>query len=206
MAESGTDRVMTLAATTGFTNAPLWFTTRSTAIIAFVLLTLATVLGVAGALRPMASRGWPRFATHNLHRNLSLLGLGFVCAHVLTTVLDSYVTVSWWSMLVPGTSSYRRFWVSLGTLAFDIVLVVIGTSLLRSRIQARTWRAVHWASYALWPLALIHFLTTGTDAAHGRWGLWLGLTCLAAVAAAVGTRLVVPNQPQPLRSVAEISR
>jgi sulfoxide reductase heme-binding subunit YedZ len=196
----------TLAATTGFTNAPLWFTTRSTAVVAFVLLTIATGLGVAATQRAMASRLWPRFATQDLHRNVSLLALGFIVAHILTTVLDSYVQVSWWSILVPGASSYRRLWVSLGTLAFDIILVVIVTSLLRHRLAARTWRVIHWASYAMWPLALLHFLETGTDAAHGRWGLWLGLTAVLAVTGALTVRLLAPNEPQRLRSVAGNSR
>jgi len=196
----------TLAATTGFTNAPLWFTTRSTAVIAFVLLTVTTALGVAATQRAMASRMWPRFATQDLHRNVSMLALGFIVAHVSTTLLDSYVQVSWWSLVVPGTSSYRRVWVSLGTLAFDIVLVVIATSLLRHRMPARTWRRIHWLSYAMWPLALLHFLETGTDAAHGRWGLWLGITALLAVFAAGAVRLLVPNEPHRLRSVMRSSR
>ena len=192
----------TLAATTGFSNAPLWFTTRSTAVVAFVLLTVGTALGVAATQRAVASRLWPRFATQDLHRNVSLLAVGFIVAHVLTTFLDSFVQVSWWSIIVPGVSSYRRLWVSLGTLAFDVIVVIVATSLLRHRMRARTWRVVHWASYAMWPLALLHFLGAGTDAAHGRWGLWLGITAMVAVVLATGVRLIAPNNPQRLRSVA----
>jgi predicted ferric reductase len=198
--------VTALAATTGFTNAPLWFATRSTALIAFVLLTLATVLGIAATQRALASPAWPRFASQHLHRNLSLLAVGFMLAHVFTTLLDSFVQVSWWSLVVPGASSYKTFWVALGTLAFDIIVVITVTSLLRGRMSARSWRAVHLAAYGLWPLALVHFLQTGTDAAHGRWGLWLGLGSLAVVAAAAVGRLLTANPARPLRSVARSSR
>ena len=191
-----------LAATAGFSSAPLWFATRSTGIIAFVLMTLTTVLGIASTQRAMASRAWPRFATQSLHRNLSMLGVLFLVAHVLTTLLDSFVNVSWWSILVPGVSSYHRLGVSLGTLAVDVLAVVMVTSLLRHRLSARLWRAVHWVSYAIWPLALLHFVRTGTDAAHGGWGLLLGGASLLLVGAAVTVRLLSTNRPHQLRSLA----
>jgi predicted ferric reductase len=191
-----------LAAASGLSSAPLWYTTRATGIIAFVLLTLTTVLGIASTQRAMASRAWPRFATQSLHRNLSILGVLFLVAHVLTTLVDSFVNVSWWSVLVPGVSSYQRLGVSLGTLAFDVLLVVMVTSLLRHRISARLWRAVHWVSYAIWPLALVHFLRSGTDAAHGGWGVLLGALSLVLVGAATTVRLLSTNRPHQLRSVA----
>lgn len=191
-----------LAATAGLTSAPLWFATRSTGVIAFVLLTLTTVLGVASTQRAMASRHWPRFATQSLHRNLSILAVLFLVAHVVTTILDSFVQVGWWAVLVPGVSSYQRLGVALGALAVDVLAVVTVTSLLRRRLSARLWRAVHWASYAVWPLALMHFLRTGTDVAHGGWGFALGSLSLLLVGTAATVRLLSTNGPRPLRSVA----
>ena len=195
-----------LAATAGFSSAPLWFATRSTGIIAFVLMTLTTVLGIASTQRAMASRAWPRFATQSLHRNLSILGVLFLVAHVLTTMLDSFVHIGWWAILVPGVSSYKRLGVSLGAFAVDVLAVVMATSLLRHRLSARAWRAVHWASYAVWPLALLHFLRTGTDAAHGGWGVLLGAGSLVLVGAAAAVRLLSTNRPHQLRSVAGSAR
>jgi methionine sulfoxide reductase heme-binding subunit len=197
----------TLASGTGFSSAPLWYATRSTAIVAFVLLTASMFLGIAATQRSLASRHWPRFATQDLHRNVSLLSLGFILAHIVTTLLDTFVTVGWWSMVIPGTSPYRRFWVALGTIAFDLILVVIGTSLVRHRLPLRLWRAVHWSVYAVWPLAFVHFLKTGTDAAHGRFGLWLDIVALLALTVAVAVRLATGNEPAgPLRSVPGRSR
>lgn len=190
-----------------FSSAPLWYATRSTAIVAFVLLTVSMFLGIAATQRSIATRQWPRFATQDLHRNVSLLALGFILAHVVTTLLDTFVYVGWWSMVVPGTSPYRRLWVSLGTIAFDVVLVVIATSLVRHRLSLRLWRVVHWSVYAVWPLAFVHFLETGTDAAHGRFGLWLDIGALLALVLAVAMRLAAANEPiGPLRSVSERSR
>jgi methionine sulfoxide reductase heme-binding subunit len=197
---------MTVASASTFASSPLWYLTRSTGITAFVLLTLATVLGVAATQRALASPAWPRFATQQLHRNVSLLAMVLLLVHIVTTLLDSYVTVGWLSMVIPFWSSYRTFGVAMGTIAFDLLLLIVVTSLLRLRVPARAWRAIHYASYAAWPLALLHFLNTGTDAAHGRWGVWLGVGGAAVVLAAVGLRLGTSNLPRPLASVARSPR
>jgi predicted ferric reductase len=192
---------MTLASTATFSSSPLWFITRSTGITAFVLLTLATVLGIAATQRALASRSWPRFATQQLHRNLSLLAVGVLLVHIVTTLADSYVDVGWLAIVIPFWSKYQTLGVALGTLAFDLLLLVIVSSLLRLRISARVWRALHYTSYVAWPLALLHFLNTGTDASHGRWGIWLGLAGAAVVAAAGVVRLRTSNPPGPLPSI-----
>jgi hypothetical protein len=62
------------------------------------------------------------------------------------------------------------------------------TSLLRKRIGYRTWRAIHWTSYACWPIALLHGLGTGTDT-RVRWSLLLSVACLVLVVLALGWRL-----------------
>lgn len=184
-------------------SAPLWYAGRSTGVIAFVLLTVSLGLGVAATQRALATRSWPRFATQDLHRNISLLAMVMLLVHIVTTLVDTFVHVGWWALLVPGTSPYQRLGVALGTVAFDLLLAVVATSLVRHRVPARAWRIVHWTTYAVWPLALAHFLITGTDAAHQRWGLWLALACIVPVAGATIVRLRTTDSPAgPLRSVA----
>lgn len=181
---------------------PLWYLTRGSGVVAFLLLTGSFALGLAATKRGLASRGWPRFATQLLHRNVSLLALAFLVVHIITTLADTFVTVGWWAWIVPGASGYRTAWVALGTLSFDLIVVLIVTSLLRDRMSARTWRAVHWAAYAAWPLAFLHFLETGTDAGHGGWGLYLAVGCLLVLAVAAGARWFTNDAPSgPLRSV-----
>jgi methionine sulfoxide reductase heme-binding subunit len=192
---------VTVVAASAFGSNPLWYATRSTGIIAFVLLTLAFAFGLAATKRALASRAWPRFAGQQMHRNLSLLALGFLVVHIVTTLADSYVHVGWWSWIVPGASGYRTLWVALGTVSFDLILLLTVTSLLRDRMSGRSWRAIHWAAYAVWPLAFLHFLNTGTDAAHDRWGLYLDVICLMALGVAAATRWLTGDEPTgPIRS------
>lgn len=166
---------------------PLWYATRATGVIALVLLTATVVLGVIGTARVSSPR-WPRLVTAGLHRSLSLLVVGFVAAHVLTTVLDSYAPIGWVAAVVPFASPYRPVWLGLGAVASDLLLALMLTSLLRARLGYRGWRAVHWLAYACWPIALWHGLGTGTDSRLG-WLLALDAACLAAVGCAVAWRV-----------------
>ncbi len=166
----------------------LWYTTRATGIVALVLLSASVVFGLLTTLR-VRTRTWPRFTLQDLHRRLSLLAVVFVALHVITTVSDSFAPIGWISVVVPFTSSYRRLWLGLGTISVDLVLAITVSSLLRHRINPRTWRAVHWLAYASWPLAVVHGLGTGTDP-HLEWVILLVVGCVGAVLAALAWRLV----------------
>ncbi len=167
---------------------PLWFASRATGLIALALLTGTVVLGVLTSVR-FASPAWPRFVTVGLHRSISLLTIVFTGLHVLTTVTDPFASISVVSAVIPFTSGYRRVWLGFGAVAFDLLVAVLITSLLRTRLSPRAWRAVHWAGYACWPVALVHGLGTGTDGA-ARWVLALTAACALAVAAAAAWRLI----------------
>jgi sulfoxide reductase heme-binding subunit YedZ len=165
-----------------------WYLTRSTGAVALLLLTLALALGVADIQR-WASPNWPRFVVDALHRNVSLLALVFLVLHILTSVLDSFAHISILDAIVPFVGSYRPLWLGLGAVAFDLMLAVILTSLLRRRVGERAWRVTHWFVYACWPIALLHSLGTGSDV-KSAWMLVLALACLALVIAAVLVRLL----------------
>lgn len=165
-----------------------WYLTRSTGAVSLVLLSGAVVLGVLD-VRRLSKPGWPRFVFDALHRNVSLLAIVFLALHILTSVLDSFASISLADAFVPFVGSYRPFWLGLGALACDLLLAVMVTSLLRQRVGLRTWRAVHWLTYASWPVALLHSLGTGSDV-KSTWLLLLGLVCLAAVLASTFWRVI----------------
>jgi methionine sulfoxide reductase heme-binding subunit len=165
----------------------LWYATRAFGVVALVLLTVTVILGIAGTAR-FAAPGLPRVVTAGLHRNLSLLVLALVALHVLTTIADGYAPIGLASAVVPFDSAYRGFWLGLGTVAFDMLLAVAVTSLLRDRLSYRAWRYVHWLGYACWPVALWHSLGTGTDS-RVPWLLAVDAVCVAGVAGAVWWRL-----------------
>jgi sulfoxide reductase heme-binding subunit YedZ len=164
----------------------LWYLTRGTGAMTLILLTLSLVLGVAD-LR-WSSRRLPRFVVDGLHRTVSLLVVVVVALHIATSVLDSFAPIRLVDVVVPFVSAYRPVWVGLGALAFDLLVALTVTSLLRARLGYGAWRAVHWLAYACWPVALVHGLGTGSDI-QGAWMLAISLGCVAAVVVAVITRL-----------------
>jgi methionine sulfoxide reductase heme-binding subunit len=164
----------------------LWYLTRGSGAVALVLLTASVVLGILSSLRVEGHR-WPRFAVGRLHRNLTLLSIVFVALHVVTTVADGYAPIGFKDAVVPFASPYRPIWLGLGTVAFDLLLALVLTSYLRSRIGVRIWRGVHWLAYAAWPVALVHSLGTGSDATSS-WLVALGGISLGVVALATLVR------------------
>jgi sulfoxide reductase heme-binding subunit YedZ len=164
-----------------------WYASRATGVIALLLLTAVLVLGIL-VNRQGRLPGLPRFAVTSLHRNISLLSVAFIVVHVLTAVLDSYVSIPLISSVVPFASGYERFWLGLGTVSLDLMLAMIITSLLRGRLNRILWRAIHLLAYLSWPVAFAHSIGSSTDLQRG-WLLGLGIACAVAVAAAVGWRL-----------------
>ena len=164
-----------------------WYVTRGTGMVSVVLLTASVVLGILEVVRWAAPK-WPRFVTAGLHKNISLLAVSFVAAHVITAIVDGFAPIGWIDAVIPFHSPYRPLWLGLGTVAFDLLLALIVTSLVRRRIGQRAWRLVHWSAYACWPVALLHGVGTGTDT-KTSWALGVELACLAAVVLATWWRI-----------------
>ena len=177
---------MLAATSTSFTTT-IWYTMRATGVVALVLLTGTMVLGILTAGRAK-SRSWPAFAQADLHKRVSLLAMVFLALHVLTAVVDTYVSVGWLSVVVPFASPYRPLWTGLGTVGVDLMLAVAVSSALRQRISARTWRGIHWLAYGSWPVAMAHSLGMGTDASQ-LWMDGVGAVCTLAVLGSLAWRI-----------------
>lgn len=165
----------------------LWYSTRATGEVALLFLSTVLAIGVMAATR-LGGRRVPRFVLTDLHRYLTLTGLGFLTVHIGTAVLDSYAPIGAIDAVVPFGSEYRPLWLGLGTLALDILAVLTVTSLLRVRIGLRWWKVLHWSAYACWVLALVHALGTGSDTRGSVFLLITGV-CAAVALTAVGRRL-----------------
>lgn len=165
-----------------------WYFARGTGVVSLLLLTVSIALGVLNVSRWRSER-WPAFVITGLHRNLTLVALAFVGVHVLTNVADGYASIRLVDAVVPFASAYRPFWLGLGAVAFDLLVALIVTSLLRQRIGYRRWKATHWFAYAAWPVALVHGLGAGTDTRAG-WMVGLTLGCIGVVLVAVLWRVL----------------
>jgi sulfoxide reductase heme-binding subunit YedZ len=159
-----------------------------TGVISMVLLSAVVILGIL-LDRRVALPGLPRFAGLSAHRYASLLAASFLALHIATAVIAPYARIRLAAIIVPLASAYARPWLALGTVATDLLIAILVTSLLRRHLSYPVWRAVHWLAYACWPVALAHSLGTGGGMRSGRL-LALAIACAAAVLAAAGWRVV----------------
>ncbi|WP_082454805.1 MULTISPECIES: ferric reductase-like transmembrane domain-containing protein [unclassified Frigoribacterium] len=165
----------------------LWALGRGMGVAALVLFTAAVVLGVVTRSgRPLP--GLPRFSVTLVHRDVSLFATAFLVVHIVALLFDPYAQLTLLDTVVPFFGDYEPFWQGLGTLAFDLTIAIALTGVLRRHVGRRLFRAVHWGTYLLWPVALAHAIGNGTNGTDA-WFLALAGLCTASVVAAVVWRL-----------------
>ncbi len=161
----------------------MWAFGRVSGIVALILLTASIVLGIiTRSGRPLP--GLPRFSISLLHRNIALLATVFLVLHVGSLMLDSYAKLSVADIVVPFLGAYKPFWQGLGTVAVDLLIAIIVTSLFRKRLGVRLFKALHWLTYAMWLIALVHAIGNGTNGTS-TWFLLLVIVCVGAVGASI---------------------
>ena len=176
------------------TDPTFWILARASGLTAYALLTASVLAGLLVKSRPFGKAIKPATAT-DLHRFLSLLGLGALGLHGVALVLDTSVPLSMQALIVPGIASYRPVWTGAGVVAGELMALVIASFSLRRFIGARNWRRLHWATYATFAAATVHGVMSGTDSSR-PWALGLYVGCLGAVAAATVWRvLMAPAKP-----------
>jgi sulfoxide reductase heme-binding subunit YedZ len=166
-----------------------WYLTRASGAVALILLTASVVVGIA-AIGRLRAPGLPRFVIDGLHRMVSLLSVVFLAIHIVTSVLDTFAPISLVDAVVPFAGAYRPLWLGLGAVAFDLLLAVAITSLVRRHLGHSTWHGIHWLAYACWPVAVLHGFGTGSDV-HQAWMLLIDVACIAAVLAGVVARVAI---------------
>lgn len=139
-----------------------WYVTRSAGILAYLLLWLSTVWGLAvpsRIIQPVLEQGY----TFDFHQFISLLSIGFALLHILVLTLDRYLPYSTLQILVPFLSPYRPLWVGIGVISFYLILLVTITFYLRTRIGMNAFRAIHVLSLVGYLGVTLHGLYAGTD-------------------------------------------
>ena len=188
-----------LAAATSSGPSWLWYATRGLGMATLIVMTATVVLGIMTSVRWIGETT-PGFVAAELHRNLSLIGICLLAAHVVTTILDPFAGITVRDAIIPVGAQYRPIWLGLGVVGMEIMVALIVTSLLRERIGLRLWRWIHWVAYLSWPLAVVHGLGTGSDS-RAPWMIAVVASCVEAVILALYQRLRYgPMTTLPIRA------
>ncbi len=175
-----------------------WYAARTGGVLAYLLVSASVLAGILLAGKTRVP-GLPRFAVEDVHRFLGLLAALFITIHVGSVALDSVVPFSLAQLVIPFTAGYRPLATGLGVVALELLLAVGITNRLRSRLPYRVWRRAHYATLAVWLLATVHGILSGTDRQQ-TWLLVLYGVTVAAVAGAAALRFGRAPAPRRLRA------
>jgi DMSO/TMAO reductase YedYZ heme-binding membrane subunit len=134
-------------------------------VLALVGLTGSVLLGLVATDRTVMTPGH-RVMAQAMHRAFSFGALAFLIIHIVTEILAQRSHVI--DAVVPFLSPYRTFYIGLGTIASDLIVLLVVTSILRKRFTAHgkawRWRAIHYTSYVAFVFAVLHGLLGGRTA------------------------------------------
>ncbi len=151
-----------------------WLIARASGVIALVLISGAVMLGLAMAAKALRNPTRRR-AAMKLHEDIALIALVAIVVHGLTLLGDTWLRPGLSGIAVPFSMSYRPVFTGLGIIAGYLALLLGPSFYLRRLIKARRWRKLHRLTPAVWVLAAIHTLGSGTDGST----LWLRAVVLA---------------------------
>jgi DMSO/TMAO reductase YedYZ heme-binding membrane subunit len=158
-------------------------------VFALIALTASVGVGLAATDRVFMSPGG-RIMAQALHRAASFGAAGFLVIHIAAEVAAGRSQAA--DSVVPFLDHRRTLYLGLGTIASDLVVLIVITGLLRGRFanarRAWVWRAMHALAYVCWPLAIVHGLLGGRTAKP--YVDWSYGACVAAVALGMIVRFV----------------
>ncbi|HEX5593007.1 MAG TPA: ferric reductase-like transmembrane domain-containing protein [Solirubrobacterales bacterium] len=139
-----------------------WIVSRSSALVAFVLVTASVFLGLAMAGKPVRD---PRFTKtmRALHEQTALAALVAIGVHVVAVLADPWLKPGVADVAIPFVLSLNRFWNGIGVIAAYLAFLLGLSFYLRRQIGPKLWRQAHRATIAVYVLGLFHALGAGTD-------------------------------------------
>ena len=167
-------------------------------VFTLLAMTTAVVSGLLATER-LILKIRHRVLAQAVHRATTVLAVTFVIAHILVKVVGGLAFPS--QIFTPSTGP-----IGYGALAFDLLIVIVASGLLRIRFVGATrpwlWRSVHALAYVSWPLAIVHGLTAGRSSP--AWVTLAYVLSVAVVALAVLTRMVVVIKPREVRRAGDL--
>ena len=131
-------------------------------VFALIGLCASTGLGLVSTDRMFLQPGH-RVFVQAAHRAASFGAVAFLIIHIVTEILAQRVHVL--DAFVPFLSPFRTFYIGLGTISFDLLILLAITGIMRGRFNAHgkawRWRAIHYTSYAAFVFGVWHGLLAG---------------------------------------------
>lgn len=161
-------------------NTFFWVLARVAGLSCFAALSISLLTGLA--LRSALFEGLAsNRAVRSTHEFTAVLWVPLGLVHVLSLTLDESARIGVLDLLVPFRVPYGTLAMGLGTVAFDLYLLVAVTGWLRRNLDSRWWLWIHRLAYPAYLVSFLHGVLGGTD-----FGLPLVTALAWATAAALG--------------------
>lgn len=144
---------------------PKWILARSSGVVSYTLLWLATVFGILVSHPDSHRWHWMNVVTRlRVHIGFSSFAVIFTLLHMIVLATDDYADVGWFGAFLPMAATYRPVPVTLGVLAFwGMVLAGLTAAFSNTRVFRRSWLWIHRVSLAFFILAWVHGMLAGSD-------------------------------------------
>lgn len=140
----------------------VWYLTRSSGIVAYLLLSLSTAWGLLLSTK-LVQRAISPAVSLAMHNYLSWVSLGLIAFHALILLFDQYYTYQLAHIFIPFVGPYRPMWVGAGVISLYLMIITAVSSHFRKQIGTKIWRKLHYLTFGVYLLATIHGLMAGTD-------------------------------------------
>lgn len=143
-------------------NETIWYLVRSSGTVAYLFLAASTIWGLIISSRFLKAviPGQLILAMHNY---LSWTAIGLTVMHAVLLLFTSFMDYSALNLVVPFTGPYRPFWVGIGIIGLYLMILTTLTFYIRNRIGYRTFHIIHYLTYAVFVMSLVHSWFSGTD-------------------------------------------
>lgn len=139
-----------------------WIVSRSSAMVAFVLVTVSVFLGLTMAGKPLREPQFTR-TMRALHEQTALAALVAIGIHVVAVLAGPWLKPGVAGVAIPFVLSLNRFWNGIGAIAAYLAFLLGLSFYLRRHIGAKRWRMAHRATIVVYVLGLFHALGAGSD-------------------------------------------
>jgi sulfoxide reductase heme-binding subunit YedZ len=140
----------------------LWVLARVAGLSAFAALSMSLLSGMALRTGVLDWLGTNR-VLRSLHEYTTILWMPLGALHIVSLLLDQTARVRPVDLVVPFLVSYGTVSIGLGTLTFQLLLLVAVTGLLKRRMGNDAWQWLHRLSYLAYGLLFLHALLGGSD-------------------------------------------
>lgn len=143
----------------------VWYTARVAGILGFIFLWLTVFLGLS-IRNPILKKIIKPAYSFDFHCFVAAMAVFWALIHGTVLIFDAKLRFNLKDVLVPfvsKTTLVEPKYLALGIMAFYLMVVMTITSYLRSHLNHKLWRVLHFLNPVAFVFVVVHGYMNGTD-------------------------------------------